>query len=104
MKYGLSLNNLDKIVDIFKQFPEVEAALLYGSRAKGSYKQSSDIDISLKGKKLNLSSLSRINNMLDDLMLPYKFDISIYHQIYNLDLLDHIKRVGNTLYQSQNVS
>ncbi|MDB5088915.1 MAG: hypothetical protein JWR09_2909 [Mucilaginibacter sp.] len=104
MKYGLSLNNLDKIVDIFKQFPEVEAALLYGSRAKGSYKQSSDIDISLKGKKLNLSSLSKINNMLDDLMLPYKFDISIYHQIYNPDLLDHIKRVGNTLYRSQNVS
>jgi len=104
MKYGLSPNHIVKITDIFKQFPEIEAALLYGSRAKGSYKQSSDIDISLKGKNLDLLSLSKINNMLDDLMLPYKFDISIYHQIYNADLLDHIKRVGNTLYQSSDIS
>ena len=99
MKYGLSLNNINRIIEIFSQFPEVEQVLLYGSRAKGNYKPSSDIDLTVKGEKLNLQILSKINNRLDDLLLPYKFDLSIYHQINNQELLDHIERVGNILYK-----
>lgn len=79
---------------VLGQFPDIEAAYLYGSRAKGNYKTSSDIDIVLKGKNLNIRELSNISLQLDDLLLPYKFDISIYHQIDNDDLLNHINRVG----------
>jgi type I restriction enzyme S subunit len=54
----------------------------------------------LEGKQLNLRQLSNISLKLDDLLLPYKFDISIYHQIDNNDLLEHINRVGVDLYSA----
>jgi predicted nucleotidyltransferase len=99
MQYGLTLKNIKKINQIFGKFKEVEEAVLYGSRAKGNYKPGSDIDIVLKGKKLNLRLLNRIDIDLDDLLLPYTFDMSIYDHISNQDLRDHIQRVGKVLYK-----
>lgn len=46
------------------------------------------------GNDLFFSDLLQINNEIDDLMLPYKFDISIFHKLTNKDLIDHINRVG----------
>ena len=62
---------------MFESFDEVEEAILYGSRAKGNFKPGSDIDIVLRGEKLNLHVLNKISLDLDDLFLPYTFDISI---------------------------
>jgi len=98
MKYGLKTENIEKIISIFSSFEEVEEAILYGSRAKGNYKDTSDIDITLKGNNLSISILSKISWELDDLFLPQFFDISIYSNIKNTDLIDHIERVGKVLY------
>jgi predicted nucleotidyltransferase len=99
--YGLSSQQIENILKVFGKFSEVESAVLFGSRAKNTYKPSSDIDVSLKGKNINLNLLSKIIHQLDDLLLPYQFDISIYHQIQNPELLDHIKRVGVTFYNPE---
>ncbi len=98
MKYGLSENTLTSIISCLSNFNSVESAVLYGSRAKGNYKDGSDIDITLKGANLTLNDVLKIENEIDDLLLPYKFDISIFHQINNLDLIDHINRVGIEIY------
>ena len=37
-------------------------------------------------------------------MLPYTFDLSLYHQIKNKDLIDHILRVGKVFYTKIKVS
>lgn len=94
MQFGLSNEDIDKIKVVFAKFPEIERVIIYGSRAKGNYKPSSDIDLTLVGEKLTLSLLQSLENDMDDLLLPYKFDISILHQISNPDLLNHIERVG----------
>ena len=75
---------------------------MYGSRAKGNYRNGSDIDLTLIGKKLDLSKQFIIETELDDLLLPYKIDLSIYHKIENQDLIDHIKRVGSLFYKKEN--
>jgi len=98
MKYGLGNHIVEKIIKVFAGFPEIEQAIIYGSRAKGNYRRGSDIDLTLKGKKLNASILNRISMKLDDLLLPYTIDLSIYHHIKQQDLLDHIDRVGNMFY------
>lgn len=103
MQYGLTLKNIKGINRVFGKFEEVEEAVLYGSRAKGNYKPGSDIDIALKGKKLHLRLLNRIDIDLDDLLLPYTFDISIYDHISNQDLRDHIQRVGKVFYKKNSV-
>jgi len=98
MKFGLKEQTINKIVKVFQSFPEIEQVILYGSRAKGTNKPGSDIDLTIKGKNLNLQLINKIDLELDDLLLPYTFDLSIYNQIDNSDLLEHIKRVGKEFY------
>lgn len=97
------LNNLDikKIQSVFNLHQEIEKAILFGSRAKGNYKVASDIDLTLVGTHLTLTIQQEIENELDDLLLPYKFDISIYHTISSIELLDHIERVGQLFFQKE---
>jgi uncharacterized protein len=98
MRFGLKENVIQRIQNVFAVFPEVDEAVLYGSRAKGDYRPGSDIDLTLKGENINLSVLNKINSQLDDLLLPYTFDLSVYRSIDNLALIDHINRVGISFY------
>lgn len=102
MKFGLKESDIEKVLAIFRIFPEIEKAILYGSRAKGNFKPSSDIDLTLAGENLNLTILNQLENQLDDLLLPYTFDISIFQQISNPDLIEHIQRVGKNFYTKNN--
>lgn len=95
--YGLKSETLEHIIKTIKRCPAVDSIILYGSRAKGNYKNGSDIDITLKGDKLDLPMLYKIENSLDDLMLPYKIDLSLYAHIKNSNLVEHIDRVGKEL-------
>ena len=96
---GLPTNAVQAIQQVLAACPVVEQALLYGSRAKGNYKRGSDIDLSLKGDALTYRDLLRLMDELDDLLLPYMIDLSIYHQIDNPALREHIDRVGVVFYQ-----
>ena len=87
-----------QINPIFKKYGEIERVVLYGSRAKGNYKPGSDYDITLVGNNINLSILNKISLDIDDLLLPYKFDISIFNHIKNTELIEHIHRVGITIF------
>ncbi|MBL0190772.1 MAG: nucleotidyltransferase domain-containing protein [Saprospiraceae bacterium] len=102
MKFGLKKLQFDQIVTVFSNHKEIETVILYGSRAKGCQKPYSDIDITIVSDKINLTSLQKIEIELDDLMLPYKFDVSIYKTIQNKELLDHINRVGKVFYKREN--
>ena len=98
MKYGLNEKTLASIINCLSNYSGIDSAVLYGSRAKGNYKDGSDIDITLKGSNLTLNDVLKLENEIDDLLLPYKFDISIFKQINNLDLIDHINRIGIEIY------
>jgi predicted nucleotidyltransferase len=104
MNHGLTSETVDRIRSVLARFPEVEKAVLYGSRAKGNYKRGSDIDLTLFGSGLNASVLSKINSGLDDLLLPHKIDISIFAKISHSDLIDHIRRVGVVFYEKQSAA
>ena len=100
MKYGLSAQTLGKIRDVFTRYPQVEEAVLYGSRARGDYKNGSDIDLTLRGgEALTHTILSRIANDLDDQLLPYTIDLSIFKNIRNPEMVEQIARVGIALYK-----
>lgn len=95
---GLTKEEIDSMRAVFSKFKPIEEVVIYGSRAMGNFKPASDIDLTLKGENIDLSLLTEIEFDLDDLMLPYKFDISIYNRITNPDFLDHINRVGKEVY------
>lgn len=100
LQFGLKETTIRQICGVMARYPHVDKAVLYGSRAKGNYKYSSDIDLTLcGGSDLTLSVLYRIMDELDDLLLPYTFDLSIFAQISDPDVVDHIQRVGVTFYE-----
>lgn len=99
MPYGLTNKDIKAINSVFEANPEIEQVILYGSRAMGTFRNGSDIDLTLKGEDIDLSKQLRIENQLDDLLLPYKMDISTINKIENQDLLEHIKKVGKVFYQ-----
>lgn len=100
--FGLKETTIQKICGVFAKYPLVEKAVLYGSRAKGNYKNGSDIDLTLLGSEdLTLQVLYRIMDEIDELLLPYTFDLSIFHQISDSDVIDHIRRVGVVFYERE---
>ena len=96
---GLTESNIQKIRGVFQNHPEIEKAVLYGSRVLGTYKNGSDIDLTLQTPQLSLTDLLQIENEIDDLLLPYKVDLSLFHQIENRDLIGHINQVGKVFYE-----
>jgi predicted nucleotidyltransferase len=101
MNHGLSDGTVAQIHEVLTRFPEVEKALLYGSRAKGNYKPGSDVDLTLLGAGMTPKILGQIQGELEDGPLPYSFDISILAQITQADLIDHIRRVGVVFYEKK---
>lgn len=101
MEYGLTEETVRKITEVFAGYENISEVVLYGSRAKGNYSPGSDIDLTLKGDGINLEQLNKISGELDDLLLPYIFDLSIYRQIANPDLISHIERVGRVFYRRE---
>lgn len=102
MNHGLSEKTVNKIFSVFERFPEIEKAVLYGSRAKGNFKTGSDIDLTLYGEKLSARLLGDIAEALDDLLLPYTIDLSIFDDLNHAKLREHIERVGVVFYEKKN--
>lgn len=103
MKFGIKEETIAKITSVFEKYPEVEEVVIYGSRAKGNYREGSDIDLTIKGSKMKDGILSKINCEIDELNTPYLFDISIIHQLHSPDLEEHILRVGKVFYRKQEI-
>lgn len=98
MKYGLTDTAWEKLQNLFALHDKIRQVILYGSRAKGNYKPFSDVDIVLFGDNLSQQDLNRIVLEVDDLLLPYQFDISIFQNLTNPELIDHIRRRGIVIY------
>lgn len=97
--HGLPVHTVAAIGAVLAGFPQVEQAILHGSRARGNFRPGSDIDLCLDGAGLSVSLLFKIAHALDNLLLPYKIDLSIHEQIDNPELLAQIEQLGVSLYR-----
>ncbi len=98
MKFGLKEKSIIAIQEIISTNVNITEAVLFGSRAKGNFKNGSDIDLALKGE-LSLKDILSLMQKLDELNLPHKFDLIIYNHIKEPALIDHIDRVGKIIYK-----
>ena len=89
----LSERELTLIRRVLVQHGEITGAVLYGSRAKGNAKPSSDVDLVLEGISDPLKA-EAIASELDELPMPYRFDVRALGAIRHPPLLEHIARVG----------
>ncbi len=97
--HGGSHDEWGLVFGILRRHPEVERAVLFGSRAKGSARPNSDFDLALWGR-IDHRLLARLNAELDELPLPYTFDLVVYGDIRQAELRAHIDRVGRVVYET----
>lgn len=97
--HGLSEKTLIEIHRILDRHPEIESAVLFGSRAKGNYRQGSDIDLALSGATATQKTLRSVDTELEDSDLPYRFSLLLMDGLLDPDVRAHIDRVGQVFYQ-----
>ena len=85
-------------------FSDVERAILFGSRAKGTHKRGSDIDLALVGGALDQRTVLRIYDALDDRLLPYRFSLVIFDRNTDPDVAAHVKRVAIPFYERKSAA
>ncbi len=99
LKFGLSKMQLQLILGVINNFEEIDKVIIFGSRATGKNKPGSDIDLALIGDKLTSLSVNRVSSALDDLPLPYMFDLINYHEVNNEFLKKKIDEEGKLFYE-----
>ncbi|KZY60735.1 MULTISPECIES: nucleotidyltransferase domain-containing protein [unclassified Oleiphilus] len=100
-QFGLSEQTLSEIRDILSKYEMIDYAKLYGSRAKGNYHERSDIDIAVVGDNIDRFTSSALALDFADSDIPLVVDVHCFHDIKNLQLRDHIERVGQVIYESK---
>jgi len=88
---------LELVRSVLRHHPEVVSATLFGSRAKGTHSERSDVDLALAGP-LGALGAEAISAELEELPLPYRFDVHALAAITHAPLLAHIERVGVVIY------
>ena len=99
-EFGFKTGDLETIVQAISKFPKIKKAVIFGSRAKGTYQSGSDVDLAVW--TLNNETPWQLPGFLnDETLLPYKFDVLNFDSLENQELKDHIIRVGKEIYRNQ---
>ena len=96
--FGLYSKSFQEIISILEKHPNIDKVVIYGSRAKGNYKEGSDVDLTLFGE-LEYNAIRKLKHELEDSNIPYLFDISLYDNLKSESLKEHIDRVGQIFYK-----
>lgn len=100
MNCGLRESDLEEIIAMVCRFPEIEKAILFGSRAKGNFKPGSDVDLAVVGDRIGFDTVAKLHAMLEEeSSMPYFFDILDYSHVSNQEIREHVDRVGIKLYE-----
>ena len=95
---GISNEFTDRLLGLFLELPKGSEVILFGSRAKGHFREGSDIDLAIKSPVFTIGSKNQLLLKYEDLFLPWKLDLVIYDLITEDPLRDHIDRVGKLLF------
>lgn len=93
--FGLQARDFTEMQRVFNNYPDIEAVVIFGSRATGNYKKGSDVDIAVKGKHLTGTMIRAIALELnEETQIPYFFDVLHYETVTNGALKKHIDEFG----------
>ncbi len=96
--FGIYLKSYIVIQSIFSNHSNLEEVKIYGSIAKGNYREGSDIDLVIMNK-IDQKELALILDEFEKSIIPYLIDLSIYPNLNSNELKNHINRVGQLFYK-----
>jgi len=96
--YGLNNRDIHTLFDVFNKHKDIKTVYIYGSRAKGTHKYGSDIDLAIMNDDVSEKTIRNIKTEIEESSLPYFVDITYFKTILHKELSEHIKRVGLPFY------
>jgi len=99
MTDGLTERDREGIRTALRESPKVRRAVLFGSRALGTFRGASDVDLALEGDDINLADLISLQAKIAKLDLPIEVDAIIRDKTNNPALEEHIKKFGQEWYR-----
>ena len=96
--YGLSAAIIADLSKVFARYQNIEQVLLFGSRAKNTFKASSDIDLAVVSATLSEDEFTQLWNEIDQLPIIFKIDLLHLNQLNNKALKAKIQGEGRIFY------
>ncbi|MBU0507151.1 MAG: nucleotidyltransferase domain-containing protein [bacterium] len=97
MNFGLKQEILNQITQVFKKYLNIKEVYIYGSRARGNFKKTSDIDLAVVFSNAE-SKIANLKWDLEELDIIYKIDVLDYQKIQNKDLKEQIDLCKKQIY------
>ena len=98
----LTAGELEMLRGVLRRHAQVRSAWVFGSRAKGTHTARSDVDLAVTGNVPPLAA-EAIASELEELPLPYKFEVHSLRHIQHRPLRELIRRVGIAIYPETTV-
>ncbi len=100
--FGLYDNSFSLLLKTLADFPQIEKAWVFGSRALGNYKKGSDIDIAIAGSEVNFDTVAKLYGVLNEEQpIPYFVDVVDYNALQSARLQQHIEEKGVVFYDKK---
>mgnify|MGYP005840530119 CR=1 FL=1 len=99
---NISPKHWEILVKIFEKYPNIKEVILYGSRAKGTQNERSDVDLAIKNSPISYQEFVKILAEIEESNFPCLIDMQIFEQTQNQRLLEEIEMYGKTIYQAHN--
>ena len=98
--YGISERSFNRIVAAIATMPEIEEVVIFGSRAMGTARRGSDIDLAIKGARVTDRTADELSMTLNErLPIPYYVDVVAYPSLSHENLREHIDTRGKLFYR-----
>jgi proline iminopeptidase len=98
MIFGLDERIYVDMARVFARYPAVEQVLIFGSRAKDTWKPGSDIDLAIVAPGMSDAAFSQLWNELDELPLVFKLDVVHLDRLNQAGLRERILSEGQVFY------
>ena len=99
MTDGLKERHRKAVIEIIAGNARVERAVLFGSRAAGTHRPASDVDVALFGERLSASDQASLAAAIEELTIPQRVQLLLYGTVDSADLRTHIETQGVEWYR-----
>ena len=99
MTDGLKERHRQAVIDIIAANARVERAVLFGSRATGTFRPASDVDVALFGDRLSMSDQANLAAAIEDLTIPQRVHLLLYGTVDSAAICKHIETHGVEWYR-----
>lgn len=96
-KFGIEEEIYEEMLNIFEEITQINKVILFGSRAKQTYKPTSDIDLAIEVEQDEKKLL--LIRKLEEMRCALKFDVLNIRNIKNQQLINDINNERIIIYK-----